>query len=56
MRERETVRERERERERHRERVRETETDIGPLMTLRVCITGWGVHSLFSPFLSTPGR
>ena len=28
----------------------------GPLMTLRVCITGWGVHSLFSPFPSTPGR
>ena len=39
-----------------RERERETETDIGPLMTLRVCITGWGVHSLFSPFPSAPGR
>ena len=50
---RERGREREREsgrKKRERERVRETETDIGPLMTLRVCITGRGVHSLFSPF------
>ena len=66
-----TERERERERrETDRERVRgikmikmgpmrERDRDrytVGPLMTLRVFITGRGVHSLFSPFPSTPSH
>ena len=42
--------------ERGRERERETDIHVGPIMTLRACITGWGVHSLFSPFPSSPGR
>ena len=36
-----------------RERDRDRYT-VGPLMTLRVCITGWGVHSLSHRFRLRP--